>query len=185
MISVAILDANVLFPMILRDTLLRVAAAGCFRAHWSDRILDEMARNLIEQHRVTPEQAARLVAQMAKAFPEAEVDDWAKLEGTMPNDPKDRHVAAAATAAGATFIVTANLKDFARLPKGMQAITPDAFLRDRFNEMPEEMLIALGKQAGGYRNPPATIHELLDWLARDLPSFVKAVRTTLAKAGVK
>ncbi|HKT15078.1 MAG TPA: PIN domain-containing protein, partial [Allosphingosinicella sp.] len=75
MVSIAVLDANVLFPMILRDTLLRVAAAGCFRAHWSDRILDEMVRNLTQQHRITPEQAERLVAQMAKAFPEAEVDD--------------------------------------------------------------------------------------------------------------
>jgi hypothetical protein len=27
----AVLDADVLFPVILRDTLLRAAAAGCFR----------------------------------------------------------------------------------------------------------------------------------------------------------
>jgi hypothetical protein len=32
MILIAVLDANILFPMILRDTLLRVAAAGGFRA---------------------------------------------------------------------------------------------------------------------------------------------------------
>ena len=181
MVSIAVLDANVLFPMILRDTLLRVAAAGCFRAHWSDRILDEMVRNLTQQHRITPEQAERLVAQMAKAFPEAEVDDREELEGAMPNDPKDRHVAAAAATIGATFIVTANLKDFMRLPMGMQAVTPDAFLLERFEAMPEEILAALRKQASGYRNPPTTIDELLAWLERDLPTFVDAVRTMIAK----
>ena len=185
MVTIAVLDANVLFPMILRDTLLRIAAAGCFRAHWSDRILDEMARNLIEKHRITPEQAERLVAQLVKAFPEAKVDDWEDLEGAMPNDPKDRHVAAAAATVGATFIVTANLKDFIRLPMGMQAVTPDAFLLKRFLEMPEEILAAMRKQAGGYRNPAATIDELLDWLARDLPTFVGAVRTMIAKGGAK
>ncbi len=40
--TVAVLDADVLYPMVLRDTLLRAAAAGCFRMHWSARILDEV-----------------------------------------------------------------------------------------------------------------------------------------------
>lgn len=181
MVPIAVLDANVLFPMIMRDTLLRVAAAGCFRAHWSNRILDEMARNLTERHRITPEQAKRLVAQMGKAFPEAEVEGWENLEGTMPNDPKDRHVAAAAAKIDATFVVTENLKDFMHLPMGMQAVMPDAFLLERFQKMPEEVLSALRKQASCYRKPPATIDELLDWLARDLPTFVGAVRMAIAK----
>ncbi len=47
MTSAAILDADVLFPMLLRDTLLRVAQEGCYRPHWSDRILNEMTRNLV------------------------------------------------------------------------------------------------------------------------------------------
>ncbi|HKT16139.1 MAG TPA: hypothetical protein VJR87_12125, partial [Allosphingosinicella sp.] len=108
-------------------------------------------------------------------------DDREELEGAMPNDPKDRHVAAAAATIGATFIVTANLKDFMRLPMGMQAVTPDAFLLERFEAMPEEILAALRKQASGYRNPPTTIDELLAWLERDLPTFVDAVRTMIAK----
>ncbi|MFL6846173.1 MAG: PIN domain-containing protein [Allosphingosinicella sp.] len=183
MIPVAVLDANVLFPMILRDTLLRVAAAGCFRAHWSSRILDEMARNLIEQHRVTSEQAKQLAAQMAKAFPEAAVEGWEDLEGAMPNDPKDRHVAAAAATIGAAVVVTENLKDFMHLPMGMQAATPDAFLVERFQKMPKEVLSALRKQANSYRKPPATIDDLLNWLASDLPTFVDAVRMVIAKRG--
>jgi predicted nucleic acid-binding protein len=41
------LDANVLFPFTLRDTLLRAAAADVFQVCWSATILDEMSRNLV------------------------------------------------------------------------------------------------------------------------------------------
>lgn len=183
MVPVAVLDANVLFPMILRDTLLRVAAAGCFRVHWSARILEEMFRNLLDQDRLTLVQAERLAVCMAAAFPEAEVADWEALEPAMTNDPKDRHVAAAALQAGAQYIVTENVKDFAPLPEGPEAYTPDVFLLDRLQKMPTEVLAALRKQASGYRNPPASINELLEWLEHDLPDFVSAARATLAAEG--
>lgn len=183
MVPVAVLDANVLFPMILRDTLLRVAAAGCYRVHWSARIMEEMSRNLLDQDRLTLVQAERLAVCMAAAFPEAEVADWEPLEPTMTNDPKDRHVAAAALQAGAQYIVTENIKDFTPLPEGVEACTPDVFLLDRLQAMPAEVLAALEKQARGYRNPPATVDGLLEWLEHDLPDFVAAARTALAAAG--
>jgi len=182
MIPVAVLDANVLFPMILRDTLLRLTAAGCFRAHWSARILDEMARNLIAQHRVTTAQADRLSAEMRRAFPEAEVEGWEALEAAMLNDPKDRHVAAAAKHIEADVIVTANLKDFAAPPAGVRAISPDAFLLECLAAEPARVLAALHKQASGYRHPPADLDTLLAWLERDLPDFVPAVRRAIAAA---
>lgn len=56
----AVLDANVLFPMLLRDTLLRVASEGCFRVHWSPRILEEMTRNLISDYGMEPSRAEAL-----------------------------------------------------------------------------------------------------------------------------
>ena len=37
-----VLDANVLVPTALCDTLLRLAAAGFYRPLWSDRILEEV-----------------------------------------------------------------------------------------------------------------------------------------------
>jgi hypothetical protein len=43
---VVLLDANVLFPFSLRDTLLRAAAAGFYQVRGSSRILDEMTSNL-------------------------------------------------------------------------------------------------------------------------------------------
>ncbi len=180
MTPIAVLDANVLFPMYLRDTLLRVASAGCFRAHWSGRILDEMTRNLVDQHRMAQAQADRLKSQMKVAFPEAKVEDWEPLEALMPNDPKDRHVTAAAMQIGADLIVTHNLKDFRDLPHGLRARTPDAFLLDLFNAMPERILAALNKQASGYRNPPADFGTLLKWLEADIPNFVATVRDAIS-----
>jgi hypothetical protein len=35
-----VLDSCVLYPMYLRDTLLRAAEAGLYRVHWSQEILD-------------------------------------------------------------------------------------------------------------------------------------------------
>jgi hypothetical protein len=42
----AALDASVLYPLPLRDTLLRAAQVGMYDPCWSERILDEVARNL-------------------------------------------------------------------------------------------------------------------------------------------
>lgn len=173
---VAVLDADVLFPMVLRDTLLRVAAAGCFRPHWSDRILDEMTRNLIEEQRMDTAGAERLGAAMADAFAEAIVEDWQQHEAKMRNHPKDRHVAAAAVAAGAAVIVTSNLKDFKHLPAGLAAMSPDAFLCAMLDADPDAVLDALAKQAAGYRKPATSLTALIEWLERVVPDFAAAVR---------
>jgi hypothetical protein len=55
-----VLDSCVLFPMTLRDTLLRAAEAGLYRSYWSQEILDGATRNLVMTGRMTEEQAVRL-----------------------------------------------------------------------------------------------------------------------------
>ena len=49
---------------------------------------------------------------MTEAFPEAMVTGYEHLEATVNCDTKDRHVLAAAVAAGADALVTVNLRDF-------------------------------------------------------------------------
>lgn len=116
-----VVDANVLFPLTLRDTVLRAAAAGFYQLRWSAEILDEMERNLVSTGTVPADKAARLRATLDRFFPEAQVTDYEPLIPAMKNDPKDRHVVAAAVKAGAQVIATANLKDFATLPDGIEA----------------------------------------------------------------
>jgi hypothetical protein len=65
-----VLDACVLYPIGLRDTLLNLAEAGCYRVHWTEEILTETTRNIVED---TPGLAAehlgKTFAAMRRAFP--------------------------------------------------------------------------------------------------------------------
>jgi PIN domain len=58
---VVMVDANVLFPLTLRDTVLRAAAAGFYQLRWSAEILDEMERNLVSSGTMSTDKASRLV----------------------------------------------------------------------------------------------------------------------------
>jgi predicted nucleic acid-binding protein len=171
----AVLDADVLFPMVLRDTLLRAAAAGCFRLHWSDRILDEVTRNLIEDYGMDPGKATALREVMEEAFPDANVAGSEHIEPEIPNHPKDRHVVAAAVAVGATIVVTSNIRDFTELPPGISAMRPDQFLCELFKTKPDELLAALDAQVSAYHRPKLSVRELLERLNGIAPTFVAQV----------
>ncbi len=71
---VVVLDANVLFPFTLRDTLLRAAAAGLYQVRWSPMILDEMERNLVSTGTLDAPKAARLREVMVVACVRAHVE---------------------------------------------------------------------------------------------------------------
>lgn len=173
---VVVLDANVLFPFTLRDTLLRAAAAGFYQVRWSSQILDEMARNLVSTGMMSEEKANRLRSVMEREFPEAEVKGFEGLIAAMENDEKDRHVVAAAVKAGAQVVTTVNLKDFKRLPEGLEAQSPDEFLCNLFDLSPDDFVELLREQAGDLVKPKVTFDELLDRLGKMVPDFVGVVR---------
>ena len=173
---VVVLDANVLFPFTLRDTLLRAAAAGFYEVRWSSRILDETTRNLVSTNIMAEDKAQRLRAVMEREFPDAAVTEYEPLVASMQNDAKDRHVVAAAVKTGAQVIVTSNLKDFAPLPEGIEAQSPDTFLCNLFDLDPDAFLELLREQAADLVNPPMTFEELLGRLARVVPDLVAAAR---------
>ncbi len=177
-----VLDANVLYPFTLRDTLLRAADAGLFQAYWSQQILDETTRNLVADEIVTEEQARRLRDAMSTAFPEALVTDHEALISGMKNDEKDRHVAAAAVKAGAQVIVTLNLEDFSELPAGIEAQHPDEFLCDLFDLDPDLLTEIVRDQAAALKNPPRTVADVLKALEKIVPDFVTAVRERVEAA---
>ncbi|MBT8225040.1 MAG: PIN domain-containing protein [Dactylosporangium sp.] len=129
MTTVAVLDANVLIPNALCDFLLRLADEDLFQPRWSLTILDEVRRHVP----VPPTAIERRIAFMNAAFEDALVTGYEPLIGQTDNDPKDRHVLAAAVTAGADSIITCNLRDFplaACQPHGVVAEHPDAFLLD-------------------------------------------------------
>jgi predicted nucleic acid-binding protein len=169
-----VLDACVLYPFTLRDVLLEAAAAGFYQVCWSETILDEVIRNLVNDERVSEKQAARLAATMQRAFPEAEVTGYEPLIPSMRNHDKDRHVAAAAVKAGAQVIVTANLRDFRDLPDGLEAQSPDEFMCNLFDLDPDRMMGVLVTVSRRLRNPPVDLRHLIAGL--NLPEFAELLR---------
>jgi len=174
-----VLDTCVLYPAHLRDTLLRLAERGLYRAQWSDDILNELERNLAESG-VAPLAVSRLVEQMQRAFPDARIFGYLALIPTMTCDEKDRHVLAAAVRADVAAIVTFNVRDFPEDsvdPFQIEVIDPDAFLLDQLDLSPRAVLEELELQAAANRREPKPVAALLDALARaGVPQFADEVR---------
>jgi hypothetical protein len=178
-----VLDACVLYPLPLRDTLLRCAEQNLYEVRWSRRILDELARNLVEDCRASPGHAAKLIAAIQRSFEDAEipVSAIATLEPRMTNESADRHVLAAAVASDdAAMIVTLNLRHFpaaACEPFGIDVAHPDVFLCDVHERAPTAVHAVLDQQAADLTRPPMTVEDVLDRLHRTVPEFVARVRT--------
>lgn len=177
-----ILDACILFPMYLRDTLLSSAEIGLYLPYWSQKILDEAMGNLINKGYLSVEGAKKLETVMKTAFPAAMIEVPLQLEALMTNHPKDRHVLAAAVVAKAEIIVTKNIKDFQKpdlKPWNVKAQLPDDFLSDLFAEYPEIMIQVLLTQSQNYKRNPLTFDQLLDKLRNQIPAFVEKIQTSI------
>lgn len=163
-----------MIPRYVRAILLDAAERDLFRPVWSMRLLDEMERNLVEEDMMTAPQATRLRTNLETFFEDAAIDAPAELEAAMANHPKDRHVLATAVHAGATVIVTENLRDFpagALAPYGIEAKGVDDFLVDLFHLAPGTMRAIVSDMAARYDNPPLSLEELTALLARFAPRF--------------
>lgn len=175
---IALLDTSVLFPAPLRDTLLRAGAANLFYPAWTAVILDELRRNLMTDRGLTESQADGLIQAMVRGFPDAMIMEFEHLIDGMLNDPKDRHVAAAAVAAQADAIVTSNLRHFPTAsisPFRLRAMSPDDFLCSLLDAAPEQMAELVREQAADLRRPLVTREELLRMLGKHAPEFAARV----------
>jgi hypothetical protein len=102
--------------------------------------------------------------QMNGAFPDALVTGYEALIGEMVNDPKDRHVLAAAVRGGAEVLVTENLRDFqpdaVRL-YDIEVVSQDTFLLDQLDLRPADVMDALRRQVSRYHREPRNVEALL------------------------
>jgi predicted nucleic acid-binding protein len=156
----AFLDTCVLLKPYLCDTLLTIAETGVYRPLWSPMVMTELERNLARRG-LDGKQIRHRIDQMNAAFPDASVTNFEALIGRMANDPKDRHVLAAAVRGGAEVLVTENLRDFrpeAIRPYDIQAVSQDTFLLDL---RPGDVIDALRRQASRYHREPRNVEALL------------------------
>lgn len=166
----ALLDANVLYPFLVRDVLLSLAEAGLYRPLWTDAINAEWSKRLIEN---TPDKAAKInatILTMNRAFPEAIVDHYADLiPGLDLPDPNDRHVLAAAIRGAANVIVTENTRDFPARILGeydLETRSTDEFMANISELHPADAVAALKTMRGRYNNPGLSADELLQAMLR-------------------
>jgi hypothetical protein len=172
-----LLDTCVLYPSRQRDFLLSLAAEGMYRPIWSARIMDELVFEKdarLVRRGVSGDEARRraehLLAQMRRAFDDAEIMGWEPLEGSygLP-DQNDEHVVAAAVVGGAGAIVTQNLRDFPpdRLPYGLDVIDPAEFAFHTVALDPRTALRAVQEIArrSGRTGPTLSIEDVLHILA--------------------
>lgn len=178
----AVYDACVLYPAPLRDLLMHLALTDLFRAHWTAMIHDEWMRNLLAQRKdLTPAKLQRTRAFMDENVRDALVTGYEPLiESLTLPDSDDRHVLAAAIRAGADVIVTFNLKDFPRerlAPFGIAAQHPDEFIGHLLDLAPGAIATAAKRQRESLKNPPKSVDEYLDAIARSgLPQTVSRLR---------
>jgi predicted nucleic acid-binding protein len=176
-----ILDACVLVPIALADTLLRLAERDLYRPLWSNRIVAEATDAVVDIHpEIPPERVRARFAAMDEVFEDACVKGWETLEHTVTlPDVDDRLVVAAALSGRADAIVTANVGDYPTDvlgPLGIEVVHPDDFLLDQLDLAPRIVLDVLREQAAHTRQPSLTPVDLIARLARcGVPGFADEV----------
>lgn len=172
--------------------LLSVADAELIRPIWQEEIEDEVHRNSIKLSvkrgsapAAAEAKADRVNAIMNKAFPGACLGrkDWERYVKHCTNDPKDRHVLAAAIGGNASHVVTSNIRDFpvASRPTGIAVIRPDTLMVGLLTRDAAGVVGAIETMAGRHTNPPHTPRELADKMAagKHLPHFGAAIARVL------
>lgn len=177
----AVLDANVLYPNLLRDILLSLAVAGLYHARWTHRINEEWSRNLLVDRPDIEPRLSELMALVTSAVPDWLVEHYEPLiDGLDLPDPDDRHVLAAAIAGHADAIVTANLKDFpeqALEHHGIEVQHPDDFIMNQLELRPFEALEVMKCVRGRMRKPALSTFEFIDRIEKNqLPQTAQYLR---------
>ena len=168
-----ILDACVLIPMPLADTLLRMAEAPrLYLPKWSQTIMEEVTRNLIAKWGMPADKARRREEEIRRHFPEAWVEGFEHLIDVMTNHPGDRHVLAAVVRSHSELIVTYNLRHFPAASLEAWEIDvqgPSTFLRQLYDLDAGLFVSKLHEQA---RAIGISLQRLLLSLSKNVPGFV-------------
>ncbi len=141
-----LIDANILYPTVMRQVVLGAAKAGLFTPLWSARILEEWARAARKLGAEGEAQARAEIALLRRDWPKAEVPVHAGLESRLwLPDPADVHVLSAAIAGSADILLTENAQDFPRhtlAEEGLERQAADQFLMRLYAGHPEEVAAA-------------------------------------------
>lgn len=164
----AVLDANVLYPTLVRDVLLSLAVADLYHARWSASIHEEWVRNLANNRPDISDRLPAIVEGMNSAVPDSLVTGYEPLvPSLMLPDPDDRHVLAAAIVGHADAIVTFNLDDFPQpylAQFNIEVQHPDRFVTHQLHLHKLKALTAIKQMRARWSRPARSAEELLQAL---------------------
>lgn len=165
----AVLDTNVIYPIVIRDLLFWFAFYELYTPKWSATIFKEW-KDVMLRKGLTNDEAEKRVQRANTAFPDALVFNYENLIATLTlPDEDDKHVLAAAIKSNADVIVTNNLKDF---PEeylnsfGIKAKSADDFLTDIIDLNPEIAIKAFKEMVLNRKNPTMDVFEVLESLRK-------------------
>lgn len=154
-----------LFPASLADLTLSAAEYGLFELVYSDHLLEEIQRVLIDNKGLATANAQRFIDEICATFPngrltastyESAADSW-----TGPDDTDLMHLAAAARS-GAAVLVTNNTKDFEPAVPPAGQIKPTVMTADEFfcylldEGFEEDLVNVINAMVSANQRPPQT-----------------------------
>ncbi len=172
-------DTATLYPVSLADLILRLAEFGMFELLWSDHLMAEVERVLVDYKRLAVERAAYFCDCIRETFPDGRIapDQYLPLVATRAGPDVDDHVhSAAAVAGGATVVLSADktgypLADIAPARRR----NPDAFLVELLRRYPQDMVGVVDAMGAALRER-RTREQVLDRLAAaGVPKFAARV----------
>lgn len=179
---VAVLDADVLVPILSCDLLLSAFDQDLYRPVITVTILDEVERNLVDAFtHLDPLALRSRVAQVAAALSlhtHDEGDITAAAVATV--NRKDRHVAATALQHGADLVVSNDrrlrreintLDQALDAVTGVRAVTGDEFAQRLLADQPDGMHTVIDALVAKRTRRPITRIELADQLTASFPGF--------------
>lgn len=166
----AVLDTNVIYPVIIRDLLFWFAHYELYTPKWSCHIFDEWKQVMLRKG-VTTEEASKRIQKANLAFPDALVKNYESfIQHLSLPDINDCHVLAAEIKTDAQVIVTNNIKDFPEdilSNYGIKAKLADDFLTDIIDLNPDAAVEAFKEVVMNKKNPELDEYTVLNTLRKN------------------
>ena len=178
---VAVLDADVLVPILSCDLLLSAFDEDLYRPIVTATILDEIERNLVDRFTHLDPAALRVrVAHVAAALSHHTHDEGDITSAAVATvNRKDRHIAATALANGADLVVSNDRRlrrEINAMGLPLRAVTGDEFAQRLLADQPDGIDAVIDTLVAKRMRRPVTRSELVDQLAGGFPGFAAELR---------
>jgi hypothetical protein len=184
------IDTNELFPFTVMDTLLTLAEELVITWVWTDELLAEWERVIVQERQRTAETAASVVGAVRTAFGRGRLEPeryLPLLDDSLSADPDDRVHVAACLGGDVDVLLTRNTRDFPLerlMDAGVAVLSADDYLVALLRRRRTAVLDAVKLTASRKKNPPKTSCEFVrDLLRAGTPQFAERVGASLGCEG--